>query len=252
MAPTRSPAPIARAITAAAAIAAAGGLPPLPMSREVGASELASVLGHLDALGCEVPESFAAALAGVVERFGRLRVLESTTSTFTAADLDADDYADRYRNHAAAQHAGGRARELLRGVRADLDAEARQIVRDALPALLDALDAVYVARAAEYWHPDDYALSGAQRDERGTLRAHVTQAHNWFLNLAGGNPPDGRAEWFLMFAWTPDAWAKFREDSLPGYRSRGNHYDYAVGLGAVPKLAMSYAAAQAAHNAASD
>lgn len=212
--------------------------------------EVVTFLGHLDALGINLPASFGAPLSALADRYERVSRLATKPAAFTLDDVDADDYEHRFRDYVLAGIAAAHAVDYVKRSCEALDAEARPLIRRSLRAATDDLNAVYVEHAKDYHHHDDARVSGAERDRRTALHNHIARAHGFILDQ-GPQPPGGfhddtAAVWNLMFEWTPAAWQKLVRDSLPALQSRGNMYDFAVQCGATPHLAYSYAAATTA------
>lgn len=224
---------------ALALLAPSGALP----DGNVAAPRLIEILGHLRALDLEFPPAVEQAIVETAERCRRLDDLNTEPPALTLVDLDADDYRERWAANAAATTAHGHAKGHQRILARAAGASVAAAVVAARLAILDGLNGVYVANLNVYWHADDPALSAADRADREALKRHIDRVHDWLLQLAPGRFPQGRDQWWIRFNWSRAAWATFRKNCLPGYRTRGPHYEFATSCGAVPRLVDSYTTA---------
>lgn len=191
------------------------------------------------ALSLHVPAAMVDELDQLGDLADRLRVLSTDPApTFTLADLNADDYAERFRDATIRGLVREHGTQYARQAWDVLGKQRRQIIARNLDTLYDITAAHYEDHAAEFWHHDDDTLTGAQRDERGSLNRNLHRAAAWLWRMTSpGAEPD--LDLLAWFEFAPEAWKAYVADCLPAYQPKGNLYDFATKHGGRPRLVRS-------------
>jgi hypothetical protein len=196
-------------------------------SRVVTTEDLRSVLDLCSRLKLDIPAELADALEDTARICQRAHQLATTAPGYTADDLAADDYEERFIAAMTAQlRVLAKADELITRAKTPAIAKAAATARQHSQALIKLLNTVYAKHA------------------QAPLGAEMREVHNtllsWQSNL--GQAMDGHQEWCMQFAWPQDAWNTLASRTrLPGHPApRGvSDFDHALACGAKPYLALS-------------
>lgn len=223
-----------RALKATQTIEQLGGLqrPTLSSSREVTASDVWQVLDLCSRLKLDVPRELADELASAAQISQRAHKLKTAPTVYTADDLAADDYEQRFIDVMTGQlRVLAKADELINRAKGPAIDRAVATARTHSEALIKLLNRAYPTHST------------------GELGREFRQAHMILLGWQGSmSQPIGLlADWCLYFAWTQEAW-----NTLAGRTRLSGHpapngvsdYEHAIACGATPYLALSRKDAQ--------
>lgn len=219
-----------RALTATQTIEQLGGLERLSLgntSRIVTASDVWTVLDLCRRLKLDIPAELADALCDTAVICQRAHKLKATAPAYTAEDLAADDYEQRFVGAMTARlRVLAKADDMITRAKGAAIEKSAATARQHSQALIKLLNTVYAKHAR--------APLGKE------MRAAHTILLGWQASLAQGM--DIYEQWCLHFAWPQEAWDTLASrTNLSGYPApRGvSDFDHALDCGARPYLALS-------------
>lgn len=220
-----------RALKATQTIEQLGGLQRAEWgTRLVYAEDLLKVLNLFSRLKLDVPKELADVLAETATICQRAHKLKTAPAVYTADDLAADDFEQRFTEVMTGQlRVLAKADTLISQAKATVVVRAVAVIRQQAQPLIKLLNRAYKANPT----------------------AEIREVHRTILlPWVGGMTPrrladDYTARWCLTWAWTPEAWNKLADDTAaqmeipPSWR--GSEFDFAIACGGKPYLAPSTA-----------
>lgn len=196
-------------------------------SRIVTGRDLWTVLDLCSRLKLDIPAELADALRDTALICERAHQLETTAPGYTADDLAADDFEQRYITALTAQlRVLAKGDDLIGRAKAPAIEKAASVARRHSEALIKLLNTVYAKHA--------------QTPLGKEMRAAHSTLLGWQSSL--GQAMDLYEQWCLRFAWPQEAWNTLASRTqLSGYPAPAgvSDFDHALACGAKPYLALS-------------
>jgi len=204
------------------------------MRRYIGAEDVRTVLELFARLKLDVPKELADVLTETATICQRAHKLKTAPTLYTADDLAAEDYEQRFTNAMTGQlRVLAKADDLINRAKATAIEQAVRTIRQQAQPLIKLLNTAY------------------RKYADGDLGRTIRDAHRGILlPWHGGTAPirieqDYTAQWCLTWAWTQEAWNKLADDTAAQMeipRSwTGTSFDFAVACGGKPYLSPSTA-----------
>lgn len=194
----------------------------------VDANDLLKVLNLFSRLKLDVPKELADVLTETATICQRAHKLKTAPAVYSADDLAAEDYEQRFTEVMTGQlRVLAKADTLISQAKATVVSRAVAVIRQQAQPLIKLLNRAY----------------------RANPTAEIREVHrSILLSWVGGMAPrrlanDYTARWCLTWAWTPEAWNKLADDTAAQMEVpsswRGSEFDFAIACGGKPYLAPS-------------